>query len=763
MSGGCREGAPERCSFEWSSYYLRSYRPGELNAIDRLAAAAKALTEQRLSAAEAADPNLKKAMALGRVGYEEAIRSIGSYGTASGRGAPALFTEQHQDLLQLACFQMALHLVRPSKKSMDLFAAVFPKSQQGLRKWVPRPVIDLPCGYGKTEAAKGVLVTSIQMHRQGALGDGDYPGALFLADDLAQLDAVAGALVEQGLEYGIDFGMFYKPDATTTAISTRPIAEEDCPRMPVLLICVQQLKARTRKERQNRNLAPEKSANQVLFLSNGQQRKLVIKDEVLLGIETHYFDIESLELTLDHLLKHGAVSHKPVYRPLRESIGNCLAVVRSVAETLQSPGATGIAELPPMDESTAALADSAADDLSGADVPHKILKSISQIGGLADLRVAVHYRKRKDKSKPDRLLICKAVKTWPYDRVPEFVTLDANYRVDLLTQSMQQYERSSLLELLKCSPETLKRMHPLKVHVSPGLKGGRGQGGRTDLAHQRTRSAYINLIVRTLLPLYRDTARRILIFTFKDTTTVFYRDEIKDALIEAGVASDHIHYGSKGIKPQHRVVLETWGLHTSTNAFVDCSAVFFLGIMRYEPERLLYDSWGAWGNDEMPLSDLPWPVVDLDRSMLICHVVQALLRTMARVTVDGMCLPCDAYMVLRDPGGNEIALERGMRKLLGDFTLVPWESAMTKNQLTSTIPELIVREVVALMEEEGRDRVSFSEVRASVMASTGTKANNTWAKYRREADELLSAKGIMRNAEGQGAKAWVKQQQEAGQ
>jgi len=679
-----------------------------LNAIDRLAAAAKALTEQRLSAAEAADPNLKKAMALGRVGYEEAIRSIGSYGTASGRGAPALFTEQHQDLLQLACFQMALHLVRPSKKSMDLLAAAFPKSQQGLRKWVPRPVIDLPCGYGKTEAAKGVLVTSIQMHRQGALGDDDYPGALFL----------------------------------------------------VLLICVQQLKARTRKERQNRNLAPEKSANQVLFLSNGQQRKLVIKDEVLLGIETHYFDIESLELTLDHLLKHGAVSHKPVYKPLRESIGNCLAVVRSVAETLQSPGATGIAELPPMDESTAALADAAADDLSGADVPHKILKSISQIGGLADLRVAVHYRKRKDKSKPDRLLICKAVKTWPYDRVPEFVTLDANYRVDLLTQSMQQYERSSLLELLKCSPETLKRMHPLKVHVSPGLKGGRGQGGRTDLAHQRTRSAYINLIVRTLLPLYRDTARRILIFTFKDTTTVFYRDEIKDALVEAGVASDHIHYGSKGIKPQHRVVLETWGLHTSTNAFVNCSAVFFLGIMRYEPERLLYDSWGAWGNDEMPLSDLPWPVVDLDRSMLICHVVQALLRTMARVTVDGMCLPCDAYMVLRDPGGNEIALERGMRKLLGDFTLVPWESAMTKNQLASTIPELIVREVVALMEEEGRDRVSFSEVRARVMASTGTKANNTWAKYRREADELLSAKGIMRNAEGQGAKAWVKQQEE---
>ncbi|CAK6692377.1 hypothetical protein OGCDGJMD_01220 [Cyanobium usitatum str. Tous] len=724
--------------------------------MDRLAVAAQALTEKRLSAAEAADPNLGRAMALGRAGYEEAIRSIGSYGTASGRGAPALFTEQHQDLLQLACFQMALHLMRPSKRSMELLSEVFPASQQSLRKWVPRPVIDLPCGYGKTEAAKGVLVTSIQMHQLGRLSGGDYPGALFLADDLAQLDSVAGALAEQGLVHGVDFGMYYKPDQTTADIVTRPIAEADCPRMPILLICVQQLKARTKKERHHRDLDPVAGANQVLFMANGQQRKLVIKDECLLGIETHYFDLKELELTHDNLVKHGAVAHKAIYAPLRESVANCLIAVRAVAETLQESGATGIAELPPMDESTGALADAAAEDLSGSDVPHRILKSISQIGGLADLRVAVQFPTRRDKSNPDRLLICKAVKTWPYDRVPEFVTLDANYRVDLLTQSIQQYERSSLLELLKCQPEALKQMHPLKVHISPGLKWGKGQGGRTDLANQRTRAAYINLIVRTLLPLYRDTPRRALIFTFKDTKAVFYRDELKAALIAAGVSGDHIHYGSKGIQPHHRVVLETWGLHTSTNAFVDCTAVFFLGIMRYEPERLMYDCWGAFGKDNLSLGDLPWPVVELDRSMLICHVIQALLRSAARVTVDGRCLPCDAYMVMRDPGGNEIALERGMRKLLGDFTLLPWGTAMTKTQLTGTIPELIVQEVAALMEEEGRDRVSFSEVRSRVMASVGAKSGNTWAKYRREADKQLLAQGIKRNAEGKAAKGWLR-------
>lgn len=722
------------------------------------AAQALEVTAQRLSAAVEADPRLQQAMKLSREAHEEALRAIGAYGTAGGRGAPALFTERHQDLLQLSCFQMALHLVRPSPECLQLLTEVFPRSKDALRRWVPRPVIDLPCGYGKTESAKAVLWSSMRMHRRGELGDGGYPGALFLADDLAQLDAVAVALKARGLKYGKDFGMYYAPNRTTKEIVTRPIDEADCPNMPILLICVQQLKARIKRERQQgAGMDSLKGADQVLLLADGRQRQLVIKDEVLLGIEAHYFELDHLELTLFTLQKHGAVANQAAYDPLRKAIERCLSAVQDVAAGLSKRGDAGVAELPPMDEGIALLADAAAEELADSDVPHKVLKSIGQIGGLADLNVSVQFRSKKGKgpNRSDRLLICKAVRTWPYERVSEFVTLDANYRADLLTQSMKEYERSSVLALLNCTPEQLKRMHQLKVHISPGLKGSMGQGGRTDLANQRTRAAFIDLIVRTLRPIYRDTPRRTLIFTFKDTRQVSYRDELKAALVEAGVDDSQIHYGSAGIKPQHRVVIETWGRHTSTNAFVDCSAVFFLGILRYEPEKLMCDQWAIEGDEGRSLSDLSLPLAALDRSMLVCHAVQALLRSMARVTIDGMCPPCDAYMILRDPAGNEVAMERELRKLLGDFTLLPWEHAMTKTQLTATIPDLIVQMVTQLF-EEGRERVAFSEVRSHVMTSTNAKASNTWAKYRKEADAVLEQQGIRRNAEGRGAKAWVR-------
>ena len=711
----------------------------------------------RLEAASDSDPRLGYAMGLARASYEEAMRSIGSYGTAGGRGAPALFTEKHQTLLQLTCFQMALHLLRPSSEAMDRFAEAFPLSGSGMRRWVPRPVVDMPCGHGKTESAKAVIYEGLRLHRKGLLGDGPFPGILLLADDLAQLDSVAVALVKRGLKHGRDFGMYYGPKTRTGGlIQTKSIEEDACPRMPVLLMCVQQLTARTRKERQQgKRLRPEKGADQMLLLANGERRQLVIKDEVLLGVETHYFELASMELTRDTLYKHVNVAYQACYDRLRDSLERCLQAVRGVADGLAEPGAAAIAELPPMDEGLALLADAAAEDLSDSDVPHKVLKSISQIGGLADLSVSVQFRKKNvGRDNRDRILICKAVKTWPFDRVPEFITLDANFRADLLTQAMKQYERASVLNLMGCTPEELKRMHPLQVHISKGLKGGQGQGGRGDLGNQRTRTAYIDLIIRTLLPIYKDSTRRILIFTFKDTKKVSYRDEMKAALIKAGIDEECIHYGSAGIKPCHRVVVETWGRHTSTNAFVDCSAVFFLGVLRYEPEQLMTSLWGAEGDEGRSLAGLSLSVSELDRSMLVCHVVQAILRTMARVTVEGMCPPCDAYLILRDPSGNEVALERGMRKLLGDFTLLPWEEAMTKVQLTATIPDLIVQTVLQMF-AEGRDRVSFSEVRGKVMASTNTKSSVTWAKYRQEADRELLTHGIGRNAEGKGARAWV--------
>lgn len=725
-------------------------------------AAAQAWANERLAAAEAADPALTYCMALARAGYEETLRAIGSYGTASGRGAPALFSEKHRDLLELTAFQLALHLLRPSEESLELLAELFPQSGAGIRRWVPRPVVDPPCGFGKTEAAKAVLTTSLRMHRKGRLGPGDYPGALFLTDELGQLDAVAVSLKTAGLRYGSDFGMYYDPPKDKERrkeILTPSIKEEDCPKVPILLICVQQLAARTKKERQCRNLKPAEGSDQVLVMANGQQRKLIIKDEVLLGVETYRFAIEDLELTAKTLDCHPSVRDDAELDDLREVLASVITSFSKAAEALTEPGQIVLAVMPPISEGMANQANAASNRLDQSDVAHRVLYGLSQIGGLVDLEVGVHFRSRetkKDGRIKDRIVMAKAVKTWPFDRVPEFITLDANYRADLITQSAKKHERSSLMRLVRCEPQELKRMHNLRLHVSSGMKGSKAQGGRGSLQNQKTRAAYISLIVRTLLPIYRDSTRRILIFTFKKVTSVNYRDEIRDALIESGIDKDHIHYGAHGLQPHHRVVLETWGRHVSTNAFVSCSAVFFLGVLRYQQEQLMYSSWGMADQPDMRPGDLPWSVAQLDRSMLVCHVVQAIYRTMARVTVDGMCPECDAYVILRDPEDNGFLLEQELRKLMGDFTLMPWEMATKKRERTATMADMIVATVLELMIENGRERVTFSEVKQRVMAAAGAKSAATWVKYRKEADQVLAEHQIVLSGQGAAAKAWVK-------
>ena len=731
------------------------FTPAEAKALEQAAKkgpgalkkAAERVTRARMEQALSGRPELDRLLALSHRAGDETLRAIARYPQSGARGEQGLFTELHRDALELSCMALAIHLLRPSKEALRSFASVFPKSKRALSEWIPRPVLDLPPGTGKTESAKAVMVTSMEMHQAGELS-GDYPGVLFLADEVVQLEAVAEDLQRRGLVFGKDFGVFH------TRPKGQAVAIKDCPSLPILLATVQQVQARVKNMRRglSRSELLTKGISPLVTLKNQRARSLIIKDEQLLGVSTHYFSPDSLRVAETNLRFNSAVKNRSVFDPLREFVSQVLAMVDAAIAHGISPGEVRTVQMPPMDESLALIAEQAADALENERSANSVLQSLSVMGSVSDLGITIHGKK-------DSQVICKAVPWWPYEQVPEFVTMDANFRADLMTQSMKKHARSSVLEILRAKPDDLKSMHSLRVHVSEGIPGSRGQGGRSDLSNQKIRSSYIDLIVRTAAPICKRTPKRILIFTFKDTTQISYRDELRAALIAAGIAGEAIHYGSAGIEPHHKVIIETWGLHVSTNAFVSCSAVFFLGILRYAPEDMQLNSWGCHQEDELELSSLPWSVTELDRSMVVCNVAQAILRAAARATVEGMCQECDAYMILKDPGNDWPAMERELRKILGNFTLMPWEKASTRRQRVSQLDQLIEEEVMARFDgAEESGLVTFASVKKAATSRLGAEiAPNTWAKYRRMADDKLKGSGITVNGEGRAAKGWIRQ------
>lgn len=707
-----------------------------------LQAAADRVTAERLDHALDGHPELRALIALSRRAAGETVESISRYPQTGARGERGLFTELHRDALELCCMALSMHLLRPGPEGLKSLAKVLPASGHHLSRWVPRPVLDLPPGTGKTESAKSVMLVSLAMHKAGEL-PGPYPGVLFLADDVAQLEAVASDLEGRGLVFGTDFGVYH------TKPRSRIVEIEQCPELPIVLATVQQLQSRVKKQRQG--LRGLKGIDPLVVMASRRKRALVVKDEQLLGIATHYFSPENLQLAHHTLQLNSVTSKNAHFNPLREFMAQVDASIASAIAEGMCPGEVKRVEMPPMDDALALIAKQAADELDQEQTAHSVFGSLNVMGSVSDLGLTIHGRKTSQ-------VICKAVPWWPYEEVPEFVTLDANYRADLMTQSVRKHERASMLEILEAKPEDLKSMHNLRVHVSDGIAGSRGQGGRSDLANQKARASYVDLIVRTAVPIYKRTPRRILVFTFTDSGTVRYRDELKAAFIAAGIPGEAIHYGADGIEPHHRVVLQTWGLHTSSNAFVSCSAVFFLGILRYAPEDMQLTNWGCQQDEVLPLSQLPWSVAALDRSMIVCNVAQAILRAAARATVEGMCPECDAYLILKDPGGSWPAMEREMRKLLGNFTLMPWEKASSRRQRMSQLDEVIVEEVLAQFDEANPPAmVKFAAIKRAVADRIGgAPSESTWSKYRRMADAALIDSGVIVNGAGAAAKGWVK-------
>jgi len=688
---------------------------------------------------------------LARESYLQTMHTIGGY---SGLELPR-YSPQQMVALKLAAMQLSVHLLRPPEEVLAAWQeAVGPGHVADALRWVDAPVNDLPCGLGKSESGKGLVVASLVLHARGELGSGRYPGVLFVLDSTDELDATYYSLLTALAAHGIDgtplVGVFHGLKDR----ELKPLADrERCADYPVLLMCSQQLQARAKEARK---IPFAVGAAPFLEMADGGQRQLVIKDETLHTTAAYIFDVAAIEQTA------FALCRRPIEQVSNMLKGNediqqfLLELEAGLVAAAQELGAADGAvitrcKMPPMDECMARRMTLLAKKISTQSRGYAhLLDTLSEIASVVDLEVAIHRRGQES------MVMCKTVPCWP-EEISSVVTLDANWSADLLSQSSSRYQRSRLLGLMRISASDLKDMSRLKLHLAVG------ECGREAMLNAVKRRKIGKGIVNEVIRIHSTSRERCLIFVFlpdwNGSQKVNYAQWIKEWLVRAGVPADEICMDRDALRPTHRVAIETWGRHKTTNAYVDFGNVLFLGILQQPAVGLAMHSWSEGGEPDGGTKAMPWNEVELRRSQMVCDFVQALLRGCARRVEYGKCLPMNVYAQVWDPGQSPVAFDQECRKLLGNYLLLNWDGvgepfirgpdAKRHRDLEDVVVQLLAK---AKPGEDGTQAISFVAVKAEWLRRTGKKiGRDTWQRRRVEVSEELEKHGIFVRE-----RSWVK-------
>lgn len=698
--------------------------------------------KQKLAKLQGKHPVIGCVERLARESCLQTLRTIGGYnGLELPRYSP------HQMLaLKLAAMQLAVHLLRPPEKVLKAWRdAIGPGHIADALRWVDAPVNDLPCGLGKSESGKGVVVASLALHEKGELCSGNYPGVLFVLDSVDELEStywsMLAALKARGINGEKLIGVFHGYEDRKVS----PIADrEQCADFPVLLMCSQQLQARAKEARK---VPFAVGAKPFLKLTDGGQRQLIIKDETLHTTAAYIFDVAAIEQAT------FALSRRPT-----EQVSNLLkgnedmqqflieleTGLKAAAQELESVSGAVVTrcKMPPMDEWMARRMRLLAKRIATQNRGYAhLLDTLAEIASVVDLEVAIHRRGQES------MVMCKTVPCWP-EEIGSVVTLDANWSADLLSQSSSRYQRSRLLGLMKMPASDLKDMSRLKLNLAVG------KCGRESMLNATERRKAGKGIVNEVARIHSTTREKCLIFTFlpdwNGTQKVNYGQWMKEWLVRVGIPSDEICMNRDDLKPTHRVALDTWGRHKTTNAYVDFDNVMFLGILQQPAVGLALHSWSEGGEPDGGSRAMPWNEVELRRSQMVCDFVQALLRGCARRVEYGKCLPMNVYAQVWDPGQNPAAFDRECRKLLGNYLLVNWDGvgepfirgpdAKRHRDLEDVVVQLLSK---AKPGKDGTQAVSFVAVKAEWIRRTGKKiGRDTWQRRRIEVSEELAKQGI---------------------
>lgn len=706
---------------------------------------------QKLEKLKQRHPVVAQVERLAKESYLQAMRTIGEY---SGLELPR-YSPYQMLALKLAAYQLAIHLLKPSEEALEGWQALVGNKRiaEALR-WVERPVLDLPCGLGKSESGKALVVASLVLHTKGELGSADYPGVLFALDSTDELETTYWSLLSGLKAHGIDgsslIGVFHGLKDRRVV----PLADRDqCSAYPVLLICSQQLQARAKEARR---LPFAVGATPFLKLANGGQRQLVIKDETLHTTSAHVFDVCAIEQASFQLSRRPLDEHKGLLKG-NEDIQQFLveleaSLLAAVAELEKVDGiAIKRCKVPPMDEWMAHRIKPLAKKIAkGNRALARLMNTLADIASVVDLEVAIHRRGA------NQMVACKTIPCWP-EEINNVVTLDANWSADLLSQASPRYTRSRLLGVMQLPASELKDMSRLKMHLASG------PCGHNAMLEADKRRKIGRVIAREVARIHSTTRERCLIFTFlpdwNGNQKVNYAQWMKEWLMRAGIPGDEICMDRDELKPTHRVAFETWGRHKTTNAYVDFSNVLFLGVLQQPAIGLSMQGWAEAGEPDAGVEALPWNEAELRRSQMVCDFVQAVLRGAARRVEYGKCLPMNVYAQVWDPGRSPAAFDRECRRLLGNYQLLNWDGVgepfikgpevRRHRDLEDVVLQLLSK---AKTNDEGMQAVSFVAVKAELNRRTGKAiAQKTWQKRRAEVTAELEKQGITEQG-----RSWVK-------
>lgn len=203
---------------------------------------------------------------------------------------------------------------------------------------------------------------------------------------------------------------------------------------------------------------------------------------------------------------------------------------------------------------------------------------------------------------------------------------------------------------------------------------------------------------------------------------------------------------SKFLGNPGRLKFLTWGNHQATNAFKDVRNVILAGTLFYPSPSI--EALGRAASQQ-PSSQGVFPQEDCRRVELGEHahnILQALCRGSVRGCTDGVCHPCNAYVIAAKSSG----IPQALAEIFPGATVREWKAS---KRALSGKTKLAFDFIVGKLKAAPSELVKFNAVSSVI----GIDPKNLKKLRTNQAfQEVLASEGIKELSEGRGRSGFVK-------
>lgn len=617
---------------------------------------------------------------------------LGSSLTPEADQVSALALDLTEATLQGHGNQLSVAHRKALRQAVGLFTKVASGSIHG------RYVLDLPTGLGKTTAIICWAKAMVALDTGWSLA--------ICASRVEELCDIYDQLVsgeQQPVSPG-HIGLWHaKPDAKHAATFRRG-EEHRYGERPILLLTHQRV-------RQGETRIEERLRFQ------GSPRSLVVYDESLTTAEAIQFDYGLLAGQLKQVCAKLGYD-QPVARLLRQLEE---ALDQEVAEQ-QAGASPTLIELPVRDAVTAGDVLDAISSNLGQD--SELWRLIDH--GPHPLRVIVIDEERKDAT------VIRYDVMVP-DELRRLVILDASYPVRQLLRQSGDHPSSSVAQALRLRSwsslqtdpmEHPKRYDQVTIHVMQ-TKGS----GRTYVAKDLSKGVERSVILAEIAAVVREVPadEAVIIWTFlksRDDLPDFTND-IREAMEGAGIDTKaQIEVDEQSME---RIVVQTFGRETASNAYKYCSNVIFMGCLELSRQQIA-GQFVAETRDL--LANVPSSLVDtLVRGEVYHRLYQAISRAACRqVTVDEQghtqAKPTRVWIMTRHS-----TIEQDLAEVLPGAQWHSWLPTKLKNPLIAQ-KQMVAQVIRQILSDRSQTKIGLKTLKALVEKEVGEVHKSTFQDAR---------------------------------